>query len=133
MEFLTYKDESGLSVGEKIIKLFEFQIPYYVGPLSYKVGENEKMGKRGNMWSVRKESGAVLPWNFEQKIDIKKSAEKFINNLTNHCTYLNGETVLPKNSLLYEKYMVLNELNKLKINGEGISVELKQNIYNDLI
>lgn len=132
LEFLTYKDESGLSVGEKIIKLFEFQIPYYVGPLSYKVGENEKMGKRGNMWSVRKESGAVLPWNFEQKIDIKKSAEKFINNLTNHCTYLNGETVLPKNSLLYEKYMVLNELNKLKINGEGISVELKQNIYNDL-
>ena len=30
LEFLTYKDESGLSVGEKIIKLFEFQIPYYV-------------------------------------------------------------------------------------------------------
>ena len=52
--------------------------------------------------------------------------------MINHCTYLNDEEVLPKNSLLYEKFMVLNELNKLKINGEKISVELKQNIFNDL-
>ena len=35
-------------------------------------------------------------------------------------------------SLLYSKYMVLNELNNLRINGEPISVDLKQKIYNNL-
>ena len=52
--------------------------------------------------------------------------------MVNHCTYLNNEMVLPKNSLLYEKFMVLNELNNLKINNENISVELKQSLYNNL-
>ena len=132
MEFLNEKDETGLTVSEKIIKLFEFQIPYYVGPISYYVNGEVKSKHRDNMWSVRKESGTVYPWNFEQKIDIKKSAENFIGNLINHCTYLNGENVLPKNSLLYEKFMVLNELNNLKINGKKPSVEQKQEIYNNL-
>lgn len=52
--------------------------------------------------------------------------------MTNKCTYLLGEDVLPKNSLLYQKFMVLNELNNLKIRGKGISVALKQQIYEDL-
>lgn len=123
LPFLNEKDDSGLSVAEKIVALFEFQIPYYVGPL---VNDGT-----GNAWVVRKESGKVLPWNFDEKVDQKASAEKFIEKMVNHRTYLNDETVLPKNSLLYEKYMVLNELNNLKINGMGISVELKQNLYND--
>lgn len=131
LNFLNEKDESGYTISEKIVKLFEFQIPYYVGPIAYNIG-NDESKHRHNMWSVRKEKGPIYPWNFEQKIDIKKSSEKFIRNLINHCTYLNDEEVLPKNSLLYEKFMVLNELNKLKINGEKISVELKQNIFNDL-
>ena len=52
--------------------------------------------------------------------------------MTNKCTYLVGEDVLPKNSLLYSKYMVLNELNNLKIRGNKVSVKTKQNLYNDL-
>ena len=52
--------------------------------------------------------------------------------MTNKCTYLIGEDVLPKDSLLYRKYMVLNELNNLKLNGNVISVELKQKIYADV-
>lgn len=124
LEFLNNKDETGLSVSEKIVSLFEFQIPYYVGPLVNK--------GNGNAWSVRKETGRVMPWNFETKIDVKASAEEFINKMVNHCTYLNGETVLPKNSLLYEKFMVLNEMNNLKINGEDITPELKKEIYDKL-
>ena len=31
------------------------------------------------MWSVRKEKGPIYPWNFEQKIDIKKSSEKSLH------------------------------------------------------
>lgn len=124
LTFLKEKDETGLTVSEKIVKLFEFQIPYYVGPLVNK--------GNGNAWSVRKEAGRVLPWNFETKIDVKASAEEFINKMVNHCTYLNDEQVLPKNSLLYEKFMVLNELNNFKVDGEKVPVELKQDIYNDL-
>jgi CRISPR-associated endonuclease Csn1 len=123
--FLSRKDETGLSVSEKIVQLFEFQIPYYIGPFDNADG-------KGNGWAVRKENGPVMPWNIEEKIDTKQSAEKFIEKMVNHCTYLNGETVLPKNSLLYEKFMVLNELNNLKINGESISVDLKQQIYTQL-
>ncbi|MCR5837612.1 MAG: type II CRISPR RNA-guided endonuclease Cas9 [Lachnospiraceae bacterium] len=124
LDFLKNVDDSGINNSEKIIELFKFQIPYYIGPLV--------KDERGNGWVIRKEEGKVYPWNFSKKIDEKKTAEKFINQLVNHCTYLTGEQVLPKNSLLYERFMVLNELNNLTINGEEISVELKQSIYNDL-
>ena len=52
--------------------------------------------------------------------------------MTNKCTYLFGEDVVPKNSLIYSKYMVLNELNNLKVRGNKISVKLKQELYNEL-
>ena len=52
--------------------------------------------------------------------------------MTNKCTYLVGEDVLPKDSLLYSKYIVLNELNNLRLGGEKISVALKQRIYEEL-
>ena len=74
----------------------------------------------------------MYPWNFTEKIDMKQSAEKFIQRMVRHCTYLSGETALPKQSLLYEKYQVLNELNNLRIRGERISVSLKQELYHEL-
>ena len=110
--------------GEKIMQLFEFRIPYYVGPLGKK---SEKFA-----WAVRKNDDKIYPWNFEQVIDVEESAEKFIRRMTNKCTYLVGEDVLPKDSLLYSKYIVLNELNNLRLGGEKISVALKQRIYEEL-
>ena len=124
LPFLRNTDESGLTNSEKIVALFSFQIPYYIGPL-YNDGAH-------NAWVVRREAGRVLPWNFNKKIDVKASSEEFIQKMVRHCTYIQSEYVLPKNSLLYEKFMVLNELNNLKINGNPIGVELKQSIYNDL-
>ena len=121
--WLTKKDETGLSVSEKIMKIFKFKIPYYVGPLN---------SKSPFAWIERKEYGKILPWNFENMVDISKTAEKFIKRMTNKCTYLPEKDVIPKNSLLYTKYMVLNELNNLKIRGEKIKVELKQKIYTEL-
>ena len=121
--WLVEKDETGLSVSEKIIKIFKFKIPYYVGPLN---------SKSPFAWIERKEYGKILPWNFEKMVDISKTAEKFIKRMTNKCTYLPEKDVIPKNSLLYTKYMVLNELNNLKIRGEKIKVELKQKIYTEL-
>ena len=124
LEFLKKKDNTGLSVSEKIVQLFQFQVPYFVGPLINT--------PNNNAWIVRREYGRICPWNFEQKVDVKKTAEQFIFNLVNHCTYLTGEQVLPKNSLLYEKFMVLNEINNLKINGVKITPELKQELFNAL-
>lgn len=121
--WLTKKDETGLSVSEKIMKIFKFKIPYYVGPLN---------SKSPFAWIERKEYEKILPWNFENMVDISKTAEKFIKRMTNKCTYLPEKDVIPKNSLLYTKYMVLNELNNLKIKGEKIKVELKQKIYTEL-
>ncbi len=117
----------GLTVSEKIIRLFSFQIPYYVGPLTEKSARDG-----GNGWVVRKEEGKVYPWNMEQKIDMHRTQEEFIKRLIRECTYLAGEKVLPKASLLYEKFAVLNEINKIKISGEEISVEIKQVIYQEL-
>lgn len=124
LPFLKEKDDTGLTSSEKIIQIFSFQIPYYIGPLN--------SGHSQNAWAVRKERGTVYPWNFDDKIDVKASSEKFIERLVRHCTYLHDQRVLPKNSLLYEKFRVLNELNSLRINGERIDVSLKQAIYNDL-
>ena len=121
--WLTGKDETGLSVSEKIIKIFKFKIPYYVGPLN---------SKSPFAWIERKEYGKILPWNFENMVNISETAEKFIKKMTNKCTYLPEKDVIPKNSLLYTKYMVLNELNNLKIRGEKIQVDLKQKIYTEL-
>lgn len=128
LSFLKEKDETGISVQEKIEQLFQFQIPYYVGPLN-----DYHKNKGGTAWVVRKgEKGQVFPWNLEDKIDLKASREEFIHRMVRQCTYLKDERVLPKNSLMYEKFMVLNELNNLKIRNQGISVALKQKIYNDL-
>lgn len=128
LSFLSKADKTGYSIKEKIIQLFEFQIPYYVGPLG-----REFSGKKGyNCWAVRKESGRVFPWIFDEKIDKNASAEEFIKRMVRKCTYFNDENTLPKNSLLYEKFIVLNEINAIRVNGSRLDTETKQAIYNDL-
>ena len=124
--FLHETDQSGKSVSQKILDIFNFKIPYYVGPL------NTAMNEKGFGWAVRKEAGKIYPWNIEEKIDFEQSAERFIRRMTNKCTYLYGKDVLPKYSLLYSKFTVLNELNNLRINGDKISVELKKEIFENL-
>lgn len=82
---------------EKIEKLFSFRIPYYVGPLRTGNGENSKFA-----WAERKSTEKIYPWNFENVIDVEQSAENFIRRMTNKCTYLIGEDVLPKDSLSHK-------------------------------
>lgn len=129
MPFLSEKDSDGISNKEKIISIFEFRIPYFVGPLS---DRHKKQGS--NCWMVRKEgeNGRIYPWNIEDIVDYEKSNEAFIRRMTNKCTYLIGEDVLPKNSLLYSKYMVLNELNNLRVKGNKVDIKTKQGIYTEL-
>ena len=129
--FLDEKDENGYSIREKVIQLLEFRIPYYVGPLN----SSKKAREDGFAWSVRNkgyENTPVTPWNYEKVIDESASAEKFITNLTNKCTYLKGEDVLPKSSLLYSEFALLNELNALKYDGNRISLEARNVIIEKL-
>lgn len=126
-EFLNYESE-GYSNIEKIIKLMEFRIPYYVGPLNNHHSVENKSNS-GFSWVVRKEKGRVKPWNFEKLVDKRASSMRFKENLTNKCTYLTRENVLPKESLLYSEYCLLNELNNIMYDGKKLSLEVK----NDLI
>ena len=123
LPFLMDKDENGSTVSEKILSVLSFKIPYYVGPLN---------SNSEHAWIVKKGSGRIYPWNFEQVVDLDKSEDEFIRRMVNGCSYLADGKCLPKESLLYRKYMVLNEINNIKINGIKISVQLKQSIYNDL-
>lgn len=125
LPFLSECDENGISVKEKIIKTFEFRIPYYVGPLSEKSPNN---------WAVRfadKSGDKIYPWNFEGIIDVEKSAESFIENLIGRCTYT-GDKVLPKDSLLYSEYAMRNEINLLRVNDKPLPMAVKEKLIQEL-
>lgn len=107
---------------DKIVSLVTFRIPYYVGPLTQKNAACDAKEKNRFAWSTRKpgkELEKIYPWNWEDIIDKHASAEAFISRMTGLCTYLQGQPVLPKCSLLYEEYCVLNELNGAKFSQDG--------------
>lgn len=125
LPFLMEKDAYG-TISEKIKQLLTFRIPFYVGPL------NRHSDKS---WAVHTDKeGRILPWNFNERINEEKSAEKFITRMTNKCTYLLGKDVLPKNSLLYTEYMLFNELNNVKIGKAGtyLTEEQKEKLWKEL-
>ena len=111
---------------EKIEKILTFRIPYYVGPLA--------RGNRDFAWLTRNSDEAIRPWNFEEIVDKSRSAEDFINKMTNYDLYLPEEKVLPKHSLLYETFAVYNELTKVRyIDDRGeeslMNTFMKQDIF----
>ena len=122
--FQEYDGENEISTEGKIVSLLEFKIPYYVGPLNG--------NKDSNYWMERLESGKIYPWNFDKKVDKAKSAEKFITRMQNKCTYLQNEFTLPKDSIIFQKYVMYNTLNKMNINGNPITVEQKKEVGEDL-
>lgn len=121
LEFLNDSDSSGITVKEKIIKIFDYRIPYYIGPL------NKKSGKA---WLSRKDE-KIYPWNFEDVVNIEESAKDFIESLIGRCCYT-GEKVIPQDSLLYSEFMLFNEINPLRVNGHPIPLDIKQALINDL-
>lgn len=114
--------DDGFSKLDKICMIQSFRIPYYVGPL----------GNSPHSWAVRNCGEKITPWNFDKVIDLDASAEGFMNNLTSFCTYIVGEKVLPKNSILYSYFQLFNEINNLKINGDKLPIEIKKKMVDDL-
>ncbi len=122
--FQEYDEENEISTEGKIISLLEFKIPYYVGPLNG--------NKDSNYWMKRSEEGKIYPWNFDKKVDKAKSAEEFIRRMQNKCTYLHDKFTLPKDSIIFQKYVMYNTLNKMNINDKPITVEQKKSVIDDL-
>lgn len=124
--FLLDKDEDGISNCDKLISTFNFRIPYFVGPLN----------KHSNFSWIEKnkemENEKIYPWNFDKIVNLDKTAEKFIRRMTSKCTYLFNEDVLPKNSLLYSKFVVLNEINNIRLNEKPIDIRTRNLIFEKL-
>lgn len=117
----------------KLDELVAFRVPYYVGPMVVPTSKNPKESKFA--WMKRRQDGdtsMITPWNFDEKVDRMASAEQFIKRMTTKDTYLINEDVLPKQSLLYQRYEVLNELNNVRVNGKRLEVSLKQAVFNDV-
>ncbi len=126
--FLAERDDEGLSVSEKIRQIMLFRIPYYVGPLA----GTEKSKEAKRCW-VKRTREKINPWNFDRVVDKSETAERFIRAMTNKCSYLRTEDVLPKQSLLYTEFEVRNELNNLSVHGERLPVETIQQIFEGLL
>lgn len=111
-------------ISEKIITLFKFRVPYYYGPLD---------SRSEFAWVERKSNEKITPWNISEIVDDNATKEKFIKRLTNNCTYLLGEKVLPKVSLIFEEFMIRDRLNTMILNGALLTNETKSLIYEYII
>lgn len=112
-------------------ELVSFRIPYYVGPLITATDQKQSSGAKF-AWMTRRTSGEITPWNFEQKVDRPASANQFIRRNMPRDNQLLGADVLPANSLIYQRYLVLDELNAVKMNYMPLTVSQKQRIFNEL-
>lgn len=97
---------------EKLESLLTFKIPYYVGPLAKKQ-ENSPFA-----WLIRKSEEKIKPWNLPEIVDMEGSAVRFIERMINTDMYMPHNKVLPKNSLLYQKFSIYNELTKVRYQDE---------------
>ena len=113
---------------EKIISLCSFRIPYYVGPLR----QDEHSPFRPWIRYRGQKTGAITPWNFEDRIDLDATAESYMNQKRQSCSMISTETVLPRHSLLYEEFCVLNELNRFRVNDKLIRLTWKRQLIRDV-
>ncbi|BDR56162.1 type II CRISPR RNA-guided endonuclease Cas9 [Xylocopilactobacillus apis] len=129
----TYQKEE--KTENKIVGLLTFRVPYYVGPL---VEKEKVQGDSTNHWMKRKREGVITPWNLDDMVDTDESAKQFIKRMTIKDTYLIHEDTIPQNSMIYQKYTVLQELNNVRyvLKGETrrcrLPVKLKQKIFNNV-
>ena len=105
---------------DKILKIFSFKLPYYIGPLN-----------RGSefSWFSRKEEGKIYPWNFSGIVDEDKSEKDFIEKMQGSCTYLPWEKTLPKNSFLYCEFEMRNMINTIKVDGHVLDEGQREMLF----
>lgn len=111
-------------IEDKIIAIFLYKIPYYFGPMSTN-------SEKSNI--VKKSDERITPWNYKDIIDDDATKINFMNRLTNNCRYLTCCDVLPKASLLYEEFMILDRLNVMMVNGAFLNFESKQKVLSYIL
>lgn len=107
---------------DKILSIFRYRVNYYEGPLDTR-SKYSNVIKKGNEYEK------ILPWNKKDIIDKDETMNNFIKGLINDCTYLIGEKVLPKCSIILNDLINLNKLNVLRINGDAINQEAKLRLF----
>lgn len=125
--FLLNKDGEFSNIN-KIMSILEYKIPYYYGPLISPLDGND----RSKFSWIVKTNEKIYPWNIDKVVNKDETAKAFITRMLSKCTYLPSCYCLPKNSLLFSYFNVLNHLNCIHINGESIKPELKMEIINEL-
>jgi len=103
----------------RVLRIFKFRVPYYYGPLN------------SNNWGnvVKKEgyeNTKVSFDNYEEIIDVEKTKTKFINSRLNKCQYLLTEPVLPRYSIYYVVYDLLDKLNTITYNNVHLTIKEKE-------
>ncbi len=102
---------------EKILQLFDFKIDYYVGPLAI-----NNINKNNFGWLVRKkdyENATITAFNYKNAINFEQTQLNFIEKMTGTCSYILGEKALPKNSIYYCWFNVINEVSNLSVSING--------------
>lgn len=117
-QYFKFLDEEKIN---RIKSIFLYKLDYFDGPLDTR-SEYSNVVKRD-------EHAKVFPWNKDEIVDKEKTNQKFIEKLINYCTYLKGEKVLPKTSILFTDFNNLNKLNSIVINGDKISHEVKLALF----
>lgn len=110
----TWSDFLNGETQNKIKDLFNFKIDYFVGPLGIRKDKNQQ----NFGWLVRKEgfeNEPITPFNYDNAIDFEKTRTEFIERMTGTCSYMIGEKALPKNSMFYSYFNVLNELANISV------------------
>lgn len=117
----------------KLDELVAFRLPYYVGPLVDNSQVPEAAVSRYSWVDIKKNRPEeITPWNFDKYINLESTAKAFIRSLTAKDSVLISEDVLPSSSILYQRFNVLNELNKVRIDGKLLRSGDKQKVFNDL-
>lgn len=112
------------SVIEAFVKNYDFKVDYFVGPLN---------SDNANAWIKFKNVPCkVDPFNYEKVIDFSATIKCWMNNLIGNCSVLSNKKVLPKYSISYAKFIVLNQLNCIKVDGEYLPIKEKQSIFNNM-
>ena len=116
--FFETKDGDGYSNESKIVSIFDYHIPYYVGPLDNNERNANSWAREVSEKAGKKAVGKVYPWNWEKFVDKTAAADEFVNRMLNRCTYLLDEPTLPRNSLLFSEYTVLNLINTFALEDQ---------------
>lgn len=102
-------------IKDKVVSLLTFRIPYYVGPLN----------RSSEFAWIERSDERIYPWNFDEIVDKEKSEENFITRMISNCSYLIDKPALPLQSIIYQEYVLLNELNTVRVNSKKLDIETK--------